>query len=82
MRSIEGIEVIVGQEPAKPTKLKDYREDSYRGIFHMHDLGISIDYSFKNHPGEATVTLYGLAELLKTAEKTIRETHRKTGELR
>ncbi len=77
MQRIEGIEVIVGKEPAKPTKLQDYQEDSYNGIFHMHPLGVTISYAYETHTGEATVALYGLAELVRTAEETIRETHRR-----
>lgn len=77
MREIKGIEVIVGDEPAKPTKLQDYRENSYRGIFHVHSMGITIDYDYQSYDmGEATVTLYGLAEHLRTTEALIKGTHR------
>ena len=78
MTKIEGIEAIVGNKPATSTKLKDFREDSYIGMFYHHPSNVAVHYQFMVECGEAIVTLYGSDFNMNIIEEMILEEHRKS----
>lgn len=77
---INGVKIIDGEEPVRPTCMNFYRNPSYDAIFYFKRHCVKVRYNYDELEHKATVILDGLKENLRDVEKIIRREHRRLGE--